>query len=143
MGKNIFLICPVKNQNSVEGLILNAYISYMKGLGHKIHYPPRDTNQTDNIGTRICTDNMKAIKKADEVHIYWTGTSRGSNFDFGMSFMKNKKIYLVNYHGVKEIINEYESKLGPNDLKKSLEKVLIERHEHFGIRYYSPFELIL
>ena len=34
---------------------------------------------------------------SDEVHIYWTEKSEGSRVDFGMAFMANRPIRLVNY----------------------------------------------
>ena len=129
--KKIFLICPVRDQNSKEGKILKNYIAKLESQGHKVHYPPRDTNQIDNIGYRICSDNMRAISNADEVHIYWNPASKGSLFDLGMTFYANKPIKLINYNEVKAYEKEEDSKKKPGELKKSFGKVLMYLHEKY------------
>jgi len=72
------------------------YIQSLEKAGVKIHYPPRDTNQDDTIGVNICEENLKAISESNEVHIFWSGKSKGSLFDFGMAFALRKPIKLVN-----------------------------------------------
>ena len=68
--KKIFLICPVRDVTKKEKEDLMEYISDLESEGHKVHYPPRNTNQNDLIGLNICKENRAAIKKADEVHIF-------------------------------------------------------------------------
>jgi len=45
-------------------------------------------------------DNFNAILNSREVHIWWSGNSQGSIFDFGMAFallhIYDKKIILAN-----------------------------------------------
>jgi len=94
--KNIFMICPVRNLTDKENEYLQGYIAEQEAKGHKVHYPPRDTDQDDPIGLNICLQNREAIQDADEVHIYWNPASSGSNFDFGMTFMVYKPIKFIN-----------------------------------------------
>ena len=96
LEKRIFLICPVRGASEDESQFLQDYLSQLENEGHKVHYPPRDTNQDDPVGLDICTENRAAINEADEIHIYWNPTSQGSLFDFGMLFMAEKPLKLIN-----------------------------------------------
>lgn len=100
LEKKIFLICPVRDANEEEKRFLEDYISNLEQEGHKVHYPPRDTNQNDPIGYNICRENRQAILDADEVHIYFTPKSKGTLFDIGMAFMMEKPIVFINKHEV-------------------------------------------
>lgn len=87
MEKSIFIICPVRNLSEATGRRLIAYVRALEQAGHRVHWPPRDTDQHDPIGLRICRDNGRAILEADEVHVWYDKDSQGSIFDFGMLFM--------------------------------------------------------
>lgn len=104
---NIFIICPVRNLTDEEKTRIENYIMRLEKMGHSVHFPPRDTNQKDRIGSRICLDNLSAIKRADEVHIWWNNNSEGSKFDFGMAFALGKKIVIINSEMV--LPTEYKS----------------------------------
>lgn len=87
-----FLICPVR------GVIPHTQVEIVKQLeqsGYKVHWPPRDTDQVDPIGLRICQDNLNAIKNADVVHVMWNGKSQGCLFDLGIAFALNKPIKII------------------------------------------------
>ncbi len=99
--KKIFIICPVRGATKKEKKLIEKHISDLEEEGHKVYYPPRDTNQDDPIGLRICFDNRNAIKRADEIHVYWNGKSSGSLFDLGMCFMYGKLVFLINNKDVK------------------------------------------
>ena len=43
---------------------------------------------------------MEAIKSADEVHIYWNSSSKGTLFDIGMTFALGKQVKLINAEDV-------------------------------------------
>jgi len=101
MKKKIYIICPVRNLTEKEKNKLDKHLHKLWVKGYDIHYPPRDTDQVDPIGFRICSDNFKAIKEADEVHVYWNSLSRGSIFDLGMAFALKKPILLINHDEVK------------------------------------------
>lgn len=97
----IFLISPVRGVGKREREKIRKYVTELEKRGHTVHWPERDTDQNDKIGLRICRDNRKAIKEADEIHIWWKWTKRkkstGSLFDFGMSFASfEDKIILAN-----------------------------------------------
>jgi len=96
LEKKIFLICPVRGINEEEAQFLHDYLIKLENKGYKVHYPPRDTNQEDPIGLNICSENRAAIRNADEIHIYYTSKSEGSKFDFGMVFMAEKPLKLIN-----------------------------------------------
>ena len=99
--KRAFLVCSVRGATKEETEIANAYVENLETQGYKVHWPPRDTDQKDSRGLRICNDNCEAMMKADEIHILWNPASQGSLFDFGMAFilrkLKNKKIVLANF----------------------------------------------
>lgn len=93
---DVFLICPVRNADENQKLKMEEHINSIKNSGKTIYYPATDTNQVDETGFRICTDNMNAIKNSNEVHIFWDKNSQGSLFDLGVSFALNKKIVIIN-----------------------------------------------
>jgi len=89
MTQKAFLICPVRGHSQSEFMDI---VTGLENDGWKVHYPPRDTDQNDNTGLRICEDNRKAIEEADAVFVVWDGISQGCLFDLGMAFYANKKI---------------------------------------------------
>ena len=84
-----FLICPVRGHDANE---TQGIVDGLEAQGFIVHWPPRDTDQDDETGYRICTDNLNAIAAADVVHIVWDGKSQGCLFDLGMAFALNKTI---------------------------------------------------
>jgi len=84
-----FLICPVRGHDISEA---QATVDKLEAEGWEVHYPPRDTDQSDPVGLQICTTNMEAIRDADAVHIIWDGKSQGSLFDLGIAFAFGKRI---------------------------------------------------
>lgn len=91
------LIMPVREITENERGFLASYVTGLESKGKKVYLPPRDTDQVDSIGYRICSDNLSAIRRAKEVHVYWTAKSQGSRFDLGMAFASNKPIKLINF----------------------------------------------
>ena len=95
--KKIFLICPVRNAIAEQKEKMEEYIKQQEQIGNKVYYPARDTNQLDDTGGwRICSDNKRAIRDADEVHIFWDDKSVGSIFDLGVAFALDKKLIVAN-----------------------------------------------
>lgn len=86
----IYLICPVRNSTFDAAPIVAA----LEADGHKVHWPPRDVDQDDPTGLRICTAHLKAMYEADEVHVVWDVNSKGSHFDLGMAFALGKNLVL-------------------------------------------------
>ncbi len=87
-GKNIFLICPVRNQDEATRLLLEEI-----SQDPSMYYPARETNQIDETGgLRICADNRSAMESAQAVWFVWDGLSQGSIFDLGMAFALGKPI---------------------------------------------------
>jgi nucleoside 2-deoxyribosyltransferase len=87
-----FLICPVR------GMSPDAHastVSQLEAQGFTVHWPPRDTDQNDDVGLRICRDNANAIAAADVVHIIWDGKSQGCLFDLGVAFALKKKLEII------------------------------------------------
>ena len=100
LEKRIFIITPVREITEDEKQFLDTYIAQLESQGYKVHFPPRDTEQTDIVGLDICTANREAIRRATEIQIYWNAKSAGSKFDFGMVFMAEKPITLINRDAV-------------------------------------------
>lgn len=87
-----FLICPVRGMKPDAHAMA---VAELEARGFAVHWPPRDTNQDDSTGLRICTDNMQAIAEADVVHVIWDGKSQGCLFDLGVAFALKKKLEIV------------------------------------------------
>lgn len=86
--KKIFLICPVANASQETNGKIKRYVESLENVGHKVHWPSRDTNQSDFTGGYIiCKTNFAAILEADEIHIWYDEASDGSKFDMGGVFM--------------------------------------------------------
>lgn len=93
--KTLFLISPVRLLDPVyENLIYQVEQEYQE-KGFKLYIPFRDTDQSDSIGYRICSDNRKAIEESDGVLLLWKEGSQGSLFDLGMAFALRKPIYII------------------------------------------------
>jgi hypothetical protein len=88
--RRVYLILPVRNCSAEIQQFAENYVAQLESNGIKVHYPPRDVNQSeDGIGLQICKAHRSAMLKCDEVHIIWDSSSTGSHFDFGMVFMLN------------------------------------------------------
>lgn len=87
-----FLICPVRGADQARA---EQYVATLEANGVQVHYPPRDTDQNDVSGLRICSDNRAAIEAADVVYIAWDGKSQGSLFDLGMAFAFRKPLVVL------------------------------------------------
>jgi nucleoside 2-deoxyribosyltransferase len=87
-----FLIAPVR------GLLHDEFAKIVHDLqdqGWRVHWPARDTDQSDTVGLRICEENRAAIEAADCVHIIWDGKSQGCLFDLGMAFALRKPLHVI------------------------------------------------
>lgn len=84
-----FLICPVRG---IDPATQAETVAELERAGYTVHWPPRDTDQADDTGLRICRDNMAAIVAADVVHVIWDGKSQGGLFDLGVAFALGKRI---------------------------------------------------
>jgi nucleoside 2-deoxyribosyltransferase len=90
--KPAYLICPVRGHDMSETADL---VRRLEQEGWEVHWPPRDTDQEDDTGYRICEDNREAIRRADVVIVVWDGKSKGSLFDMGMAFAMEKPVRVV------------------------------------------------
>jgi len=89
----ICIICPVRK--GVPKKVEN-YVAKLEARGDLVYYPPRDNPQEDTTGYYICFTMSEAIRKADEVHIWYSPDSQGVHFDLGIAFVLRKKIRLIN-----------------------------------------------
>ena len=96
---NIYIICPVNNATEQQKEKLKAYKELLQTQGHTAYYPADDNphEETDDIGYIICEENRRATIEADEIHIFWDATSKGTLFDLGMAFALNKPLKIVNF----------------------------------------------
>lgn len=90
----IFIICTVRNATAAYRSRLEEWVKSLEQKGYQVHLPHRDTDQSGK-GYEINLTNMEAIKKADEVHIFYSPESQGTHFDMGVSFALGKKIRIV------------------------------------------------
>jgi len=120
---NIFVICSVRHASEKDRLLLEYYVNDLELQGNKVHLPHRDTNQQAS-GIEICLQNRKAIKKADEVHVFYSSKSEGTLFDLGVAFAMNKTIRVaknIKYGSGKSfprMIDEWEQRTMLYDLEK-------------------------
>lgn len=91
---NIFLICSVRGATPEVLAEQQEYVHNLERRGFTVHYPPRDTDQ-DASGLLICLQNYRAIKDADEVHVWYTPNSQGTHFDMGMAFALGKTVVVA------------------------------------------------
>lgn len=89
---NVFVICPVRLGVKAE---VTRYVEQLESQGHKVYYPPRDTNQDDETGYNICVQNKEGILQANEVHLFYNALSQGIHFDLGIAFALRRKIKLI------------------------------------------------
>lgn len=89
----ICIICPVRNGVPSE---VNHYVTKLEKKGVLVHFPPRDNPQEDATGYNICFLMCEAIRKADEIHIWYDSGSQGVHFDLGIAFALHKKLKLIN-----------------------------------------------
>jgi hypothetical protein len=96
--KKVYLICPVRGASEADRRFAEEYVAGLERDGVRVHYPPRDVDQTDDgVGLAISEAHREAMLGCDEVHVIWQPGSVGSHFDFGMAFMLRawKKILIV------------------------------------------------
>lgn len=87
----IYVICPVRNADPETLAMIERHVASTEAAGHEVHFPPRDVDQDDPTGERICREHLAAMKLADEVHVFWDAKSSGSHFDLGMAWALGKR----------------------------------------------------
>jgi nucleoside 2-deoxyribosyltransferase len=92
--KKIFIICSVRGMSQEYRDKLESYVDKLEAEGNIVYLPHRDTNQNAR-GVEICSQNMDAIKNADEVHIFYSSNSQGTHFDMGVAFACGKKLVIA------------------------------------------------
>lgn len=91
---NVFIISSVRNASLEYVKMLDDYVVSLEAKGKNVYLPHRDTDQRDT-GLNICKKNREAIRKSDEIHIFYSSGSQGTHFDMGMAFAMNKKIVVI------------------------------------------------
>ena len=113
---NIYIVCSVRNATPEYTEKLYKYVANLESQGHKVHLPPRDTDQTGTgMEKNVC--NAHAIETADEIHVSYNSDSTGTHFDLGMAFILNKKLVILEIIDVpnsggksyKETLQQWES----------------------------------
>jgi len=92
--KRIFIICSVRGTSDEYKRKLEEYVANLESEGHLVHLPHRNTNQNAR-GIEICSENAEAIKRSDEVHIFYNSASQGTHFDMGVAFAYRKPLVVV------------------------------------------------
>jgi nucleoside 2-deoxyribosyltransferase len=91
----IYIICPVRRLTDEQSVEIEQYVKNLEDIGFEVHFPPRDVDQVDPIGFRICSEHAEAMRDCDRVDIFWDSNSTGSHFDLGMAFALNKPVMLL------------------------------------------------
>jgi len=92
MMKKVFIISSVRDASKEFKTKLENYVQNLESLGYILHLPHRDTNQ-NNTGYEICKENFEAIKKSDEVHVFYNSKSRCACFQKRIT---NNKLMFLN-----------------------------------------------
>lgn len=91
-GMNIYIICPVRGGLPLQIAEIRDYCQLLRRDGHKTHFPFDDVDQEDPTGSSICDVHFNSMLWADEVHVFWDESSKGSHFDLGMAFALGKRV---------------------------------------------------
>lgn len=94
--RKVYLICPVQRATQGEVSKLEVYVKRLEFEGILVHWPQRDTDQTPKDTAPVMDQNRRAIEWANEVHIFYSPTSRGSIFDLGIAYALGKPIKIAN-----------------------------------------------
>ena len=112
----VFVTCSISGASNSYLTKLENYAKHLESKGFEVYLPHLHTKQ-DDTEFNICTNNMHAIKNADEVHVYYSSSSKGTHFDLGVSFALGKKIVIVenesydeNEKSFAKMIEEWEGK---------------------------------
>lgn len=97
MSRRAFLICPVRGVDAAQSA---QWAQGIEADGYTLHWPPRDTDQSDTVGLAICRENLKAIRRAEVVFVVWDGKSQGCLFDLGMALALRKPIRVLSMPAV-------------------------------------------
>ena len=89
-----FVICSVRGMKDEYREKLEEYVAQLEQTGYEVHLPHRDTHQEQS-GFNICMENMEAIERADEVHIFYSSKSQGTHFDMGVAFALGKPLVIA------------------------------------------------
>ncbi len=105
---SVYIVCPVTSATPQQTAAIRAYVEHLEADGHRVYWPARDTIQDDPTGGwNVCEQNARAIMAADEIHVWWDRTSRGSIFDIGVAWAlrmlgKSQRVVLANTFDVPE-----------------------------------------
>jgi hypothetical protein len=91
----IYIICPVRLVNGEAVPEVAEYVAQLEAEGHRVHYPPRDVDQSDPIGNEIVEAHYNAMTLADRCDIFWNSDSTGSHFDLAMAYCLGVPVKLV------------------------------------------------
>lgn len=97
----VYVLCPVRLASEEDRKKLEKYAEHLEEMGHAVHLPHRDTDQTLNAFS-ICCINTQKIKEADEVHVFYNPKSQGIHFDLGAAFALKKTIRIIENESIIE-----------------------------------------
>lgn len=78
----ICIICPVRKGTPKS---VYSHVTDLEKEGHQVFFPTRDIGSTMP-EIDICWRMLLKIDIADEVHVWYKGTSQGVHFDMGLLF---------------------------------------------------------
>jgi nucleoside 2-deoxyribosyltransferase len=90
----IFIIGGVRGASEEWKSRLEEHAARLKAAGHSVHLPHRDTDQKAQ-GLEICRQNLAAIARSDEVHLFYRPDSQGTHFDMGVAFALGKSLKVI------------------------------------------------
>lgn len=77
----------------------------LEAKGHRVFLPHRDNEfENGDCGMDICLSNARAMREADEIHLFYDEMSQGIHFDMGFCFALGKPLVLA--EGVDESLKD-------------------------------------
>lgn len=84
--ERIFLICPIPKATDQQRAEMIALVQRWESKGYKVHYPTRDTNQSEPLLYNIAMQNSLANARAGHTALYYRQDGIGTFFDLGVAY---------------------------------------------------------
>jgi len=97
--KLIYVICPVQDRTPEQDEDIKAAVSFFENeRGYDCYLPGRDTPFRETVSNvwPISESNMRAIRLADAVAVYYATNTRWSLWDLAYAWALDKRIILLN-----------------------------------------------
>ena len=85
----VCIVCPVRK--GTPELVFDHVAELEKNEDNSVFFPPRDIPKTTP-ESDICQRMLMELDLADEIHVYYSGSSQGVHFDMGVLFVLQSEV---------------------------------------------------